>query len=93
MFAYPLRPPGRPERRRDAHLPKLTAPVLFCSGTNDGFATPDELRELERMVPAARLHLLEGADHGFAVPKSSGRSRADVWIEAATAMRDWLREL
>jgi len=93
LFAYPLHPPGRPERRRDSHLAKLDAPALFCSGTNDAFASPDELRGLTAVVPGSLLHLLEGADHGFAVPKSSGRTRQDVWMEAASALRDWLAAL
>src|SRR5437016_5069253 len=80
-------------RRRDSHLAKLDAPALFCSGTNDAFASPDELRGLTAVVPGSLLHLLEGADHGFAVPKSSGRTRQDVWMEAASALRDWLAAL
>lgn len=92
-FAYPLHAPGRPERRRDAHLRNIGVPTLFCSGTNDGFATPDELRELTAIVAGSQLHLLDGADHGFSVPKSSGRTRTDVWLEAAGALRDWLASL
>src|SRR5439155_15216734 len=53
LFAYPLHPPGRPERRRDAHLGKVSVPTLFCSGTNDAFATPDELRDLTPTIPGA----------------------------------------
>jgi predicted alpha/beta-hydrolase family hydrolase len=93
LFAYPLHPPGRPERRRDGHLGTLGAPALFCSGTNDAFASPDELRELTAAIPRSRLHLLEGADHGFAVPRSSGRTRQDVWTEAASELRGWLAAL
>jgi len=93
LFAYPLHAPGRPERRRDAHLEKIGVPTLFCSGTNDAFASPDELQGLTTFVPGSRLHLLEGADHGFAVPKSSGRTRHDVWIEAVGELRDWLASL
>ena len=92
-FAYPLHPPGRPERRRDSHLAKLGAPILFCSGTNDAFAGADELRELAATVPRSHLHLLDGADHGFSVPRSSGRTRQDVWLEAAGTLRDWMASL
>jgi uncharacterized protein len=93
LFAYPLHAPGRPERRRDAHLGKLALPTLFCSGTKDGFASPDELRGLQSTVRSSRLHLLDGADHGFAVLKSSGRTRHDVWMEAVAVLRDWLASL
>ena len=33
LFAYPLHPPGKPDQRRDAHLPDIDVPTLFCSGT------------------------------------------------------------
>ncbi len=90
LFAYPLHPPGKPEQMRDAHLGQLAVPVLFCSGTNDAFGSPDELRAAARKMQRARLHLLEGADHGFAVRKETGRTREDVWAEAAAAMVEWL---
>ena len=67
-------------------------PVLFCSGTNDAFASPEELRAAAKMVQRSTVHMLEGADHGFAVRKSSGRSREDVWAEAVEAMVGWLGE-
>lgn len=88
LFAYPLHPPGRPEAARTEHLPKLRVPTLFCSGTNDSFGTPDELRAAAALVkkPRATVHLLEGADHGFNVPKRTGRTRAEVWAEATEAL-------
>jgi len=93
LFAYPLHPPGQPERVRDAHLPRIAVPTLFCSGTRDAFGTPDELSTAAAKVPNAQLHLLEGADHGFAVPRSSGRTRQDVWAECVAALWRWLSAL
>jgi predicted alpha/beta-hydrolase family hydrolase len=90
LFAYPLHPPGRPERMRDAHLPQIAVPTLFCSGTRDAFASPDELRAAAAKVSRATVHLLEHADHAFAAPKASGRTREDIWSEAAEAMIRWL---
>ena len=40
--------------------------------------------------PTPAYSLLDGADHGFAVLKSSGRSREDVWDEAADVLVEWL---
>lgn len=91
LFAYPLHPPGRPAKTRDEHLPGITCRTLFCSGTNDAFAAPDELRAAAAKVKRSTVHLLEGADHGFAVKKASGRTREAVWDEAVTAMARWLR--
>jgi predicted alpha/beta-hydrolase family hydrolase len=92
-FAYPLHPPGRPENRRVEHLPHLAVPTFFCSGTSDAFASPGELREVAGLVPNATLHLLEHADHGFNVPRSSGRIREDIWAEATQAAAQWLLSL
>ena len=93
LFAYPLHPPGREYQVRDKHLPQIIGPTLFCSGTRDAFATPDELRAASSKVPGSRLHLLEAADHGFATLKSSGRTREDVWREATSVLIEWLNSL
>ncbi len=92
LFAYPLRPPGQPEKIRVAHLPQITAPTLFCSGTRDSFGTPGELAEAAALVPNASLHLLEGADHGFTCLKSSGRTKQQAWDEAVDTFIAWLHE-
>lgn len=86
LFAYPLVPPGRGRVARTDHLRAITAPTLFCSGTRDSFATPEQLRDAATLVPGSSVHILEGADHGFAVLRSSGRTREDVWNEAADAL-------
>ena len=90
LFAYPLHAPAKPDQWRDGHLPSVTAPALFCSGTRDAFAKPEELRAVAETMPRATVHLLDGADHGFAIPKASGRTRQDVWAEATEALLDWL---
>jgi predicted alpha/beta-hydrolase family hydrolase len=90
LFAYPLHLPGSPERRRDRHLPQIEVPTLFCSGTRDAFGSAEELGQAASLVPNSRLHLLKGADHGFRVLKSSGRTREDVWEEALATFLDWL---
>jgi predicted alpha/beta-hydrolase family hydrolase len=90
LFAYPLHPPGKPEQRRDEHLPAIRARTLFCSGTRDAFASPEELRDAAALVKRSRLHLLASADHGFSVLKSSGRTRAEAWAEAADALASFL---
>lgn len=90
LFAYPLHPPADPARTRDQHLPALQLPTLFCSGTRDAFGTPEELAQATSLGPRSMLHLLEGADHGFSVPKASGRTRQDVWDEAIEAFVGWL---
>ena len=93
LFAYPLHHPGSPSRWRDGHFAEVELPTLFCSGTRYTFATPDELRLVASRLSPPEIHLLDGADHGFRVLKSSGRTRADVWAEAVQATLGWLRAL
>ena len=92
LFAYPLHPPTNPAQPRNEHFPDISVPTLFCSGTRDSFGTPEELRAAAANVPEATVGLLDGADHGFAVLKSSGRTQEDVWSEACGIMVSWLNK-
>jgi uncharacterized protein len=94
LLAYPLHPPGHPEKLRDAHLPAITMPVLCLNGTRDTFCDPALMNAALRRVKATwTMHWLEGADHGFHVLKSSGRSDGDVMDEVATTTAGWLDDL
>lgn len=91
LFAYPLHPPGRPQQARDEHLPSIRARSLFVSGTRDAFGSPGELRSAASKVRRSSVHLLDEADHGFNVPKRTGRTRADVHAEAVETLLRWLK--
>jgi predicted alpha/beta-hydrolase family hydrolase len=52
LFSYPLHPPGKPERARTDHLPRITVPAVFTHGTADPFGTIDELRQAAALIPA-----------------------------------------
>lgn len=93
LFAYPLHPPGKPEQLRVEHFARIRVPALFCSGTRDAFASPEELRAAAKKIRGAKVHLLDAADHGFSAPKSSGRTREDIWSEAVETMLTWLTGL
>jgi len=83
FLAYPLHPPGQPDRLRDRHLPGITVPMLFVQGTRDPFARLDLLPPVvENLGARATLHLVEGGDHSFKVP---GRKPEDVTTEIADA--------
>jgi predicted alpha/beta-hydrolase family hydrolase len=91
LLAYPLHPPGKPEQLRDAHLPRISMPVLCFSGTRDPFCTPDIMRRVLTTVRTPwEMHWLEGADHSFHVLKSSGRTDAEVLAEVADTSERWL---
>ena len=93
LFAYPLRPPGNPDKVRNGHFPNIGIPTLFCSGTKDSFGAPQELEAAAADVSRSTLYFLEGADHGFAISKASGKTREDVWEEAVGATLGWLQSL
>lgn len=93
LFAYPLHPPGQPEKLRDAHLPKIRVPVLCFNGTRDAFCTPALMkRALEPVQAPWTMHWLDGADHSFRVPKSAAKSETQMWAEIGEACRRWLAQ-
>lgn len=94
FLGYPLHPPGQFEKLREAHLPRIGAPMLFLQGTRDAFARADLLDALiARLGERAGLHRVEHADHSFGVLKRSGRTPADVLEEVRLALLGWLDRL
>jgi predicted alpha/beta-hydrolase family hydrolase len=89
FLGYPLHPPGRPDRIRDAHLADVEAPMLFVEGTRDPFCPLDTLRGVIRSLNAD-LVVIEDGDHSLKVRKSSGRSTPEAWDEAVAAIGDWV---
>jgi uncharacterized protein len=91
FFAFPLHP-GPPDRARAAHLAELTLPLLFASGTRDKLADAELLAQVVKQLPAARLHWVESADHGFKTLKRRA-STEPVMQELARVSRDWISEI
>jgi hypothetical protein len=84
LIAYPLHPPGKPEKARTEHLPALEVPCLFVSGTRDAFGAPGELEAATAAIAGPVTHVwIEGGDHGL--------RRRDA--EVVVAVRDWLVNL
>ena len=91
FLGFPLHPPGKPGIERAAHLERVGVPMLFLQGTGDDFARLDLLRPVvEGLGPRAALHLVEGGDHSFKVPK---RLPADVIGGLAGVIADWSARL
>ncbi|MGQ0550735.1 MAG: alpha/beta hydrolase family protein [Armatimonadota bacterium] len=90
FLGYPLHPPGQPDRLRDAHLEKITVPMLFLQGSRDAFARPDLLTATTARLKTATLHILEGADHGLTV---RGRRAEDVIGELVETTVFWVKRL
>ncbi len=81
LIAYPLHPPGRPDRLRAKHFPAIEVPCLFISGTCDPFATPEQLEAVSTLVAGPVTHVwIEGAGHEL--------TGADARV--ASSVADWL---
>lgn len=94
LLAYPLHPAGKPERLRDAHLARITVPVLCINGTRDPLCRRDLMdATVEHLAPNWRMHWLDGADHSFHVPKASGTTAARVMDEIGAATIAWLQTI
>ena len=91
FLGYPLHPAGQPGKLRDAHLPRVKAPMLFVTGTRDPLCDLALLEPvLERLGPRARLARIEDGDHSFHVRKSSGRDDAAALAEVIAVAGEWL---
>ena len=90
FLGFPLHPPGRPGTARAEHLAAVEIPMLFLQGDRDEFAELILLRQVLRTLGRrATLHLVKGGDHSFNVPKSTGRSGADVMAELCDTLVAW----
>jgi hypothetical protein len=81
-LAFPLHPPGRPEKSRAAELTAVQVPIVVVQGERDTFGRPEDV--------AAALSGRSGASV-YAVPGDHALKR-DVHVVAAAAM-SWLDDL
>jgi predicted alpha/beta-hydrolase family hydrolase len=65
-LAFPLHPPGKPERSRLEELTSVQVPVLLVQGDRDAFGMP----------PGATV--VPGADHGFRVAKGAAPAKPQI---------------
>lgn len=94
FLGFPLHPPGQPGTSRAEHLQRVDVPMLFLQGTRDAFARLDLITDVcGQLSPRATLHVVDGADHSFGVPKKSGRTAEQVLGEMVDAISQWARTL
>jgi predicted alpha/beta-hydrolase family hydrolase len=86
LLGYPLHPPGRPQQRRDAHLPSVKEPLLFVQGSRDTFGTADDIAALLPSLQNATVHEVAGGDHSF---KTSGKK--DTLEPIMDTVAAWIR--
>ena len=83
-LAFPLHPPGKPEKSRLDELEGVGVPTLIIQGERDTFGTPEEFPERFDMT------VVPGADHGFKVPKSGPVSQDDALMIIVEATLEWV---
>ena len=94
LLGYPLHPPGQPQKPRVAHLPAIEVPILLVQGTRDTFGAREEIEPVfGALKTRVDYEFVEGGDHSFAVPKSSGHSEADILDRIADRVATWIAAL
>jgi uncharacterized protein len=72
-LAFPLHPPGRPEKTRLGELEAVEVPVLIVQGESDPFGMPPA-------APAREVVRLRG-DHGLKSDRPGLRAAVAEWLE------------
>jgi predicted alpha/beta-hydrolase family hydrolase len=87
-LAFPLHPPGRPEKSRLDELVGAGVITLVVQGENDTFGRPDEFPD--PMPVGVDLAVVPSADHGFATPKRSGVTEDDAMAVVVESTLEWI---
>jgi len=88
-LAFPLHPPGKPEKSRAGELLGAGVPTLVVQGGNDPFGKPAEFPE----SPLYELVEVPYGDHGFAVPKRAPVGQDEALGTITDAVAAWARSL
>jgi predicted alpha/beta-hydrolase family hydrolase len=81
-LAFPLHPPGRPEKSRAAELTAVAVPLVVVQGETDAFGGPGEVAAALTGQDSASVYAVPG-DHSL---------KRNVDVVAAAAL-SWLEEL
>ena len=91
FLGYPLHPPGKKDKLRDAHLYRIQIPLLFFSGTRDPLCDLEKLNTvLGKLDISWALDVIEGGDHSFKTLKSSGLNPETVFEHILQKSIAWI---
>ncbi|MGO4255342.1 alpha/beta hydrolase family protein [Marmoricola sp. RAF53] len=83
-LAFPLHPPGKPEKSRLDELEGAGVPTLVVQGERDPFGTPAEF-------PAdVDLAVVPSGDHALRVPRSAPLTQQEAFAVIAEAVLEWI---
>ena len=83
-LAFPLHPPGRPEKSRLAELTGAGVPTLVVQGERDSMGAPEEFPE------DVDLTVVPAADHGLKVPKTGPLDQAGALDLVVESTLEWM---
>ncbi len=83
-LAFPLHPPGHPEKSRLDELLGVGVPILVVQGERDTMGRPEEFPD------RFDLAVVPGADHGFAVPRRGDVTEADAMAIIVESTLEWI---
>jgi len=87
-LAFPLHPPGKPEKSRLDELSAARVPTLVVQGERDPMGRPEEFPEQTEIVP------VPGADHSLKVGKRAGITQEDALAILVESTLEWtIREV
>ena len=74
-LAFPLHPPGRPERSRLPELTSVTVPTLVVQGDRDPFGVPDP-----KTLPSGITLVVVSGDHSLKKDAPAIRAAITAWL-------------
>jgi predicted alpha/beta-hydrolase family hydrolase len=83
-LAFPLHPPGRPDKTRLPELAGAGVPTLVVQGERDAFGRPDDFPPGVDVVP------VPDADHGLAVPKRAELTQDETLGLVVETTVEWI---
>jgi uncharacterized protein len=83
-LAFPLHPPGKPEKSRLPELRGARVPTLVIQGARDTMGRPDEF------PPDIDLSVVPDADHGFKVPKRASITQDEAMGIVVESTLEWI---
>ena len=86
-LAFPLHPPGRPERSRLPELAGSGVPTLVIQGERDPFGGPEEFADDLEHVD---MSVVPGGDHGLKVPSRGPVTQEEALGIVVEATLEWI---
>jgi len=83
-LAFPLHPPGKPEKSRLHELLGARVPTLVIQGEKDTMGRP------ESFPPGIDLSVVPDADHGFRVPKRASITQEEAMDIVVESTLEWI---